>query len=49
MGANLPYEISVLLDYVRMHWYGDDLGSVRGRLRCFKNGLNMAKGLFGTG
>lgn len=49
MGANLPYEIGMLLDYVRMHWCEDGLGFVRGRLGCFKNELDMAKGLFGTG
>lgn len=33
MGANLPYEISVLLDYVRLYRCGDDLRFVQDKLR----------------
>lgn len=33
MGANLPYEISVLLDYVMMHLDSDNLGFVQDKLR----------------
>lgn len=47
MGANLPYEKSMLLDYVRMHWCGDDLGFVRGKLGFIGSQLGMAGGLFG--
>lgn len=32
-----------------MNLDSDGLGFVRGRLRCFKNELKMAKGLFGMG
>ena len=45
MGANLPYEKRVLLDKVMMHWCGDDLGFVRGRLGFIGSQLKIAKGL----
>ena len=32
-----------------MHWCGDGLRFVQDKLECFKNGLKMAKGLFGMG
>ena len=33
MGANLPYEMSALLDYVRMHLDSDNLRFVEDKLR----------------
>ena len=45
MGANLPYEMSGLLDYVRLYRCGDDLMFVRGRLECFENRLKTIKDL----